>query len=66
MLESAEKYLRKQEWSMGNGQCPECCGCSPKIRWGRDVNLGHKSGCALNAALQEIAVLVEAEYDRNC
>lgn len=28
------EYLRKKEWSMGNGQCPDCCGLSDKLkRW---------------------------------
>lgn len=51
-------YLRKIEWSMGNGQCPECYGVSEK--WlGHPMYLtgkriGHKLNCPLANALVEL------------
>jgi hypothetical protein len=54
----AIKYLKKKEWSMGNGQCPECCGVPPD--WlGHPLYLdsskiGHKPGCKLASALNSV------------
>jgi len=58
-------YLQNKEWSMGNGQCPECCGVSPG--WlGHPLHLtpetvGHKKNCPLAAALEESGVVVVRE-----
>ena len=55
---NAREYLRKREWSMGNGQCPECCGVSPD--WlGHPLHLdsstiGHKPACPLAASLASL------------
>lgn len=56
-------YLRRDEWSMGNGQCPECHGLAPDARWDGHVCLrlsdwsaGHRAHCQLAAALQELGV----------
>ncbi|MDY6862956.1 MAG: hypothetical protein SV062_08205 [Thermodesulfobacteriota bacterium] len=55
---TALKYLKKQEWSMGNGQCPECYGVSPK--WlGHPLHLdsstiGHKPGCQMAESLSSL------------
>lgn len=60
MLVDAVEYLKKQEWSMGNGQCPECCGVSSK--WlGHPLHLdsstiGHKSSCGMAASLASLNV----------
>lgn len=57
---SVVKYLKKQEWSMGNGQCPECCGVSPD--WiGHPLHLdgntiGHENGCQLAQSLASLGV----------
>jgi hypothetical protein len=57
-MNSAPAYLRRIEWSLGNGQCPECYGvpedwlghpCYPT----RDT-LGHKPGCQLAEALRDV------------
>lgn len=51
----AAQYLRKLEWSIGNGQCPECLGV-PEDWLGNPNHLkassiGHKPECKLAAAL---------------
>lgn len=52
------KYLKNKEWSMGNGQCPECHGVSQE--WlGHPLhlnskNIGHKSDCLLANSLKEL------------
>lgn len=54
---SVRDYLRKREWSMGNGQCPDCCGVPPD--WlGHPLHetpetIGHKLGCQLAEALAD-------------
>ena len=51
------KYLLDKEWSMGNGQCPECCGVH--TGWlGHPLyltskNIGHKKECVLAASIKE-------------
>ena len=55
MGNEAVKYLLKKEWSMGNGQCPDCYGVP--ARWhGHPLHLtsetiGHKKDCPLAASL---------------
>ena len=45
----------KKEWSMGNGQCPECCGVPPS--WyghpchRKASSIGHERKCSLAAAI---------------
>lgn len=56
MSNEAIKYLLKKEWSMGNGQCPECYGV-PASWHGHPLHLsgetiGHKAGCTLAEALR--------------
>ena len=56
---SAAKWLRRKEWSMGNGQCPECCGMGEMIaaNWkfhGMPAEYGHKDGCEFAKALEEL------------
>lgn len=41
-------YLKSKEWSLGQGQCPECLGCRPDF----DINSsiiyreeGHETNC---------------------
>jgi hypothetical protein len=50
--------LRKIEWSMGNGQCPECQGLSPTFAYGvsdsgyhEPHKTGHKRKCSLADAI---------------
>ena len=57
-MQEATKYLRKREWSMGNGQCPDCEGV-PASWHGHPLHIktgsiGHKPGCKLAAALREL------------
>ena len=52
---NAVKFLRNKEWSMGNGQCPECCGV-PASWHGHPCHMttegiGHEANCSLAAAL---------------
>lgn len=71
-LEKTGSYLVKKEWSMGNGQCPECCGVPPRWhgRWGyfNTDTIGHKQSCMLAAALRELRhtplILGHYESDR--
>ncbi len=48
-----EQYLKKLQWSMGNGQCPECFGLKPFTfeRYTRRSH-GHKQGCLLAKSMQ--------------
>lgn len=56
---SAVTYLRSKEWSMGNGQCPECCGAH--AGWYghpchlEEASIGHKVDCSLAASLKSLA-----------
>lgn len=54
---NASEYLRSKEWSMGNGQCPECYGVPPSWlghpSYLDSSSIGHKPNCALAAALRE-------------
>lgn len=54
---STASYLRSKEWSMGNGQCPECFGV-PASWHGHPLfltadTIGHEAGCTLAAALRD-------------
>lgn len=53
----AIKYLKQKEWSMGNGQCPDCCGHKPRIGWWTDT-VGHTLNCKLAKALSSLKVKV--------
>jgi hypothetical protein len=55
---SALEWLRSEEWSMGNGQCPDCHGvpeswlghpCYP-----RQEMIGHRAHCPRAAAIREL------------
>jgi hypothetical protein len=54
---STLKYLREKEYSMGNGQCPECCGVPPSWHGHpchpTPQSIGHKRNCPLAAAIME-------------
>ena len=57
-MDKATKYLRKREWSMGNGQCPDCEGV-PESWHGhpchmKAASIGHKDKCSLAAALTSL------------
>jgi len=55
---SALKYLLAKEWSMGNGQCPECEGVHegwfPHPLHATADTLGHKNSCKLAASIAEL------------
>lgn len=55
---SAASYLRGTEWSMGNGQCPECHGVPASWhghpRFLTANTIGHKADCPLAAALRDV------------
>lgn len=54
---SSLKYLKKREWSMGNGQCPDCCGVHkgwlghPLYLDGTEI--GHEPKCSLAVAIAD-------------
>lgn len=55
---SAKSYLRKREWSMGNGQCPDCEGAHEGWYghpcYQKKDSVGHKPDCPLAKALADI------------
>ena len=54
-MKLAIEYLREKEWSMGNGQCPECGGLSKE--WLEDTiwsDVGHETECKLATALESL------------
>jgi len=55
---SVLEYLQKREWSMGNGQCPECYGV-PESWHGHPCymdakTIGHEKGCKLAESLRDL------------
>lgn len=54
----ALEYLLKKEWSMGNGQCPECGGVPeswfPHPLHATPDTLGHERNCPLAAGITDI------------
>ena len=53
-------YLRKHEWTTGNGQCEECAGCAPRKGWWTET-VGHKKNCQLGKAIESLGGKVEWE-----
>ncbi len=52
---TATEYLRNREWSLGNGQCPDCCGLDPKPGlWDGRGTVGHTPKCKLANTLREL------------
>ena len=61
--EATKLYLTKKEWSMGNGQCDECCGMGPN--WGKGManeplpeETGHTRKCKFAKMLVELGFTV--------
>lgn len=56
MSDKTLKYLLKKEWSMGNGQCPECEGVPeswfPHPLCKTSSKLGHTRRCSLALAIK--------------
>lgn len=70
-MNKTTEYLKKMEWSMGNGQCPECCGV-PASWHGHPChmtteNIGHEADCSLAAALRDAgeAPLMKGDFTSN-
>jgi len=57
MMKKTIKYLKSKEWTMGNGQCHECCGNKPRHGWWTPT-IGHRKGCKLAICLEELNVKV--------
>jgi hypothetical protein len=62
-MKSYVTRLREKEWSMGNGQCPECCGLSPKWYKGGFLNdvknpskIGHEKFCLLARMMKDYGI----------
>jgi hypothetical protein len=55
MVKNLTLYLKSKEWSLGNGQCPECYGNKPRHKWWTDT-VGHKRDCVLAKSLEEIKI----------
>lgn len=60
----AVAHLRKNEWTMGNGQCHVCCGKDPDNGWWTH-EVGHEPGCSLAEALESLGQEVEWEHDND-
>ncbi len=67
-MSAAEIYLRRKEFSIGNGQCPECCGVPPSwlghpLHRTQDT-IGHKKDCDLAQAITSVggSVVFIGEY----
>lgn len=59
MPDVAAAYLKDREWSMGNGQCPDCCGLPPGwLSWTGHTfyreKIGHELDCKLASALRDV------------
>jgi hypothetical protein len=53
--EETKRYLKKKEWSMGHGQCDECCGLGPDWpNW--KGNPGHHKDCGFARLLLELGM----------
>ena len=57
-MNAALQYLKSREWSMGNGQCPDCCGV-PASWHGHPLymtaeKIGHQAECNLAVALLQL------------
>ena len=67
-MQAAIDYLRRKEWSMGHGQCPECSGGKPghwegepiceKFPGFYDGFEGHKKECEFAKALESLGRVV--------
>ena len=61
--EATKLHLTKKEWSMGNGQCYECCGLKPGFGAGSASpatadETGHKRKCWHAKMLVELGFTV--------
>ena len=61
--EATKKYLLKKEWSMGNGQCDECCGLKPGFGAGSAMpaspdETGHYTKCKFAKMMKELGIQV--------
>ena len=68
--EETKRYLRNEEWDMGNGQCWECYGLSLEFSQEffsprRPEECGHHKDCAFARLLLELGmdVLYKVEID---
>ena len=66
MSKKTIKYLRDKEWTMGNGQCDDCCGTDPNMIWGlgRDKRSGHEKDCPAAKCLEELGEKVFYKGDK--
>lgn len=60
MTAEAVRYLREREWTMGNGQCHDCCGLAPGRNWWTPT-IGHTRNCKLARALDSLGELIDWE-----
>ena len=57
-MNNALEYLKNKEWSIGNGQCPECFGVHEGW-YGHPLHMepetiGHKKDCKLAKAIKDL------------
>lgn len=66
---TALEYLKSKEWSMGNGQCPDCYGAHKGWHghpaFLQAASIGHEPDCPLAAAITELGgePLMMGQYD---
>ena len=57
-MSKAVEILKDKEWSMGNGQCPECYGLHKGWVEGDNIylfkNVGHRENCGRANAIREL------------
>lgn len=60
-------FLRRQEWSMGNGQCPYCCavhrGWTGHPLYPYIEETGHNKNCLLASCLEELGETVQRKVE---
>ena len=61
--EATKLYLSQKEYSMGHGQCPECCGLHPEFGLGSanpaaPDQTGHYKKCKFAKMLKELGFTV--------
>ena len=61
MMSEIINFLVKREWSMGNGQCPECYGVPPSWHghpsYNTSENIGHKAECIQAKMMCEVGLI---------
>jgi len=52
-ISKALRYLKSNQWDMGNGQCRDCGGLKPGGGWAADT-VGHLPNCPRAIAIESL------------